>query len=133
MVSVAHAAPFAYSALLATLLGSLTLMLCLIFRPPTVSRHRAWRYMVTNRPFGVLAIGFLALWVSVLLYRIAPHTPAVTDEYAYLLASQTFSAGHLTNPQHPFWRILKPSMSSTPRRTWPSIPQRRVWRWRPGL
>lgn len=49
-----------------------------------------------------LAVGTLLLSIAISFARWP--TPTMHDEFAYLLAADTFSQGRLANPPHPMWR-----------------------------
>src|SRR5262249_43237904 len=60
---------------------------------------------IANRPqLAVLLVGLTALTLRAIVIPILPIPYAgVPDEFSYLLMSDTFSHGRLTNPTHPLW------------------------------
>ena len=47
---------------------------------------------------------FCATIALIVVWRLGFPLPEVQDEFSYLLAAKTFSAGHLTNSAHPLWK-----------------------------
>ena len=90
--------------------GLAVLLLVLALTVPSLG---ARRFEAIERSFGKLArrrglsvamVGLAALALRAALLPILPIPhPAVTDEYGYLLLSDTFAHGRVTNPSSPMW------------------------------
>jgi hypothetical protein len=88
----------------------LVAMVCVAFRWPLFADsiirpiEKFGERFATRKTLAIIAIMMFVITLRVSLLPYFPvRPPAVHDEYSYLLASDTFSHGHIANRSHPMW------------------------------
>jgi hypothetical protein len=78
------------------------------FDRPFERLESAFKKFAHRPALSLLAVGASAVLLRLALYPLlgTPH-PAIHDEYAYLLAADTFLHGRVANPPHPLWKFFE--------------------------
>jgi hypothetical protein len=64
--------------------------------------------LARRQGLSVAVVGLLPLLIrAALLPMLPPRLPAIADDFAFVLAGETFALGRLTNPPHPLWTYFE--------------------------